>query len=202
MLFNRKKEKTPKIKGKKNKKEVAPKVTLWVVIDNEYPDVPVTFTATHQDAVTALDQYLYLIHYAHFRLWCENHNLPLNHGSSWVEYGHTVINNEWSEGDAPKYSILRVNYDANIVAALFRNHNRCVPMGCPFDTDEELDDYSTYYEEKSKRVERGEDQFSLLEQAMATLFDDLRRQEREAFVKRFNNNNGQPNSKGGTRNDA
>ena len=151
----------------------APKVIMWAVIDNEKPDEPVTFTATRHDAVVALDQYLYLKHYAHFRLWCQVHDCKIDHGPNWVRYSKAVIEGEFREGDAPLYTIIKVDYDPNVIASLLRSYNRCIPMGCPFDTDEELDDYSAYFSDKTTKVHKGEDKFTHIEEALNLLFEDL-----------------------------
>ncbi len=162
-----------KKKTKIDDAKVAPQITMWAVIDNEDPDEPVTFTATRHDAIIALDQYLYLKHYAHFRLWCGLHNLEVDHGTSWSEYARMVINSEILPDQEAPYTIVKIDYEANVIASLLRTHNHCTPLGCPFDTDEELDAYSQYFSAKTERVERGEDKLTPLEEALNLLFSDL-----------------------------
>jgi len=70
------KEKDRKIEKVNMNKEINKKartekpIIMWAIIDNEHPDTPITFTSTRRDALLALDQYLFLKHYKHFRLWC------------------------------------------------------------------------------------------------------------------------------------
>jgi hypothetical protein len=49
-------------------------------------------------------------------------------------------------------------------------------MGCPFDTDDELNGYSNYLADKAERVAAGEEQFTPIEEALDFLFDDLEAQ--------------------------
>ena len=50
-------------------------------------------------------------------------------------------------------------------------------MGCSFDTDEELEGYSQYLDEKASRVERGEDRFTPIEEAIDLLCSDITHQD-------------------------
>ena len=149
-------------------------ITMFVVVDNEDPDTPITFTATRKEAIFALDQYIYLKNYKHFRLWCPIHGYEIDHGPAWREYARTVLHQELT--DTSRYTLVEVKYDPKVIASLLRSCNRCTPMGCPFDTDEELNEYSTYLAQKSERVERGEDQYSPIEEALDLLFEDIEEQ--------------------------
>ena len=173
-------------KTKNKDKDTAPDIVMWAVIDNQRPDDPVTFTATHHDAVIALDQYLYLKHYSHFRLWCSLHNCPVDHGDSWRKYARAVIEPEMENQEEPLYTIIKIDYKANVIASLLRSFNKCIPLGCPFDTEEELNDYSIYFSEKSEKVERGEDTFSPLEEALNLLFEDLDAENAIQYDEKFN----------------
>ena len=144
---------------------------VWAVVDNENPEVPVTFTATHSDAVMALDQYLYLKHYTHFRQWCPLHGLPVDHANSWLRYSEEVIASEYNAGDAPLYTIARITYKPNIIASLLRTYNYCTPLGLPFDTSEEIEEYA-------KRVEDLPDsELSPIEKALDILIEDIKNDE-------------------------
>ena len=200
MLFNKK-------KSKKNTIEAPQKITMWAVIDNEFPDVPITFTATHADAVAALDQYLYLKHYMHFRLWCQVHDRKIDHADNWRAYAEKVIYGELDkqiEEDPSKapYILTEIHYEPNIIASMLRSINHCTPLGCKFDTDEELDEYSMYFSDKAERVERGEDKFTPLEEALNTLFEDLEQEHCDECVDTSCENNPAFEGKGGKRTDA
>ena len=158
----------------KKQQKPLPPIVLWAVIDNENPDVPVTFTATRQEALIALDQYLYLKHYAHFRLWCPLHGYEVDHGEAWATYSKTITQTEYN--GAPLYTIVQIDYEPNVIASLLRSYHNCVPMGCPFDTDEELEDFSAYLAEKSEAVEKGTAKFTPVEEALNLLFEDLEEQ--------------------------
>ena len=172
-------------KNKEKKQEREPLfITMWAIIDTDYPETPVSFTATREDAQIALDQYIYLKHYTHFRLWCENHNLKVDHNENWRNYIHTVMQNEVSQEDladpskAP-YRLEKISYPANVIASLLRSYNHCAPLGCPFDTEEELADYSYYISDKTEKVRRGEDEFTPLEKSLNAIWEDLDQEELE-----------------------
>ena len=166
------------MRKKIKKPKEAPKITLWAVIDREYPETPVTFTATKDDAEFALDQYLYLKHYTHFTLWCDNHNLKVDHAQTWRKYINTVMNDELTEeqrtdpSKAP-YVILQIDYEMNVIASLLRTMNHCTPLGCSFDTEEELDEYAYYYSCKAEQVAQGKATFTPMELMYERLFKEL-----------------------------
>ena len=145
-------------------------VTIWAVFDKENPDEPITFTATPDEAIVALDQYLYLKNYKHFRLWCPLHNLPIDHGNSWREYSKTMPD---LDNASDKYVIAKMDYDPRVIAMVLRVFNNCTPLGCPFDTEEELGAYSEYLSNKSELVAKGEETYTPIEEALDLLFDDL-----------------------------
>lgn len=163
-------KKAVKKAGKKSFKTI----TMWAIIDNDNPDTPVTFTATREDALLALDQYLYLKHYKHFRLWCPIHGYTVDHGAAWVAYSKTAIDAGSEEN--PRYTLARLEYEPNTLASIIRQYYGCIPMGCPFDTDDELNGYSNYLADKAERVLAGEEQFTPIEEALDFLFDDLEAQ--------------------------
>ena len=151
--------------------------TLWAVFDNTIDsDTPITFTTTREEAIIALDQYLYLKNYIHFRMWCNLRDLPINHGSSWSRYSQDILIDELSTDPATNeapYLITRLDYKPNIIASLLRSINNCIPLGCSFDTEEEIEEFSEYLSAKTQSVEAGEDTYTPLEEAMVALFDDL-----------------------------
>lgn len=165
-----KNKKAPKKKAKK----IAP-IIMWAVIDNEYPDDPVTFTATRDEAVMALDQYIYLKNYAHFRRWCPLHDRPIDHAESWAEYCRTVLRDDFLSNDPtkPRYVLAKLDYQPNVIASLLRTMNNCIPMGLPFDTDEEIDAEGDRFSEKVLAVEAGTAVFTPLEEGLKYLFDDM-----------------------------
>ena len=119
----------------------------------------------------ALDQYLYLKHYKHFRLWCPLHGHEVDHSRAWAEYSRTAMNLNAPEG--PLYTVVKIEYDPNTIASLLRHVNACTPLGCAFETPEELDEYSAYLAKKSEAVSNGDAHFTPIEEALDLLFDDL-----------------------------
>lgn len=161
----------PKTKNAAAKSNKKPKVKLpsfipmWAVIDNDYPDDPVTFVSTYDEAIMALDQYLYLKHYTHFRQWCPLHGYKVDHSKAWLAYSKTVLREEYI--GSPLYTIVQINYEPNVIASLLRAYNHCTPMGLPFDTPEEIDEFATRMEELP------ESELTPLEKSLSALFDDI-----------------------------
>lgn len=154
------------------KKRSKKPVVLWAVLDKSIDDEkPITFTATRSEAMYALDQYLYVKHYLHFKQWCNLRGLEVDHAETWASYSQQVLADEYN--GEPLYSIVRIEYEPNVIASLLRFVNNCIPLGCPFDTDEEVEDYANYLAEKTDRVNAGDDKFTPLEEAITALVDDM-----------------------------
>ena len=82
-----------------------------------------------------------------------------------------VIASEYNAGDAPLYTIARITYKPNIIASLLRTYNYCTPLGLPFDTSEEIEEYA-------KRVEDLPDsELSPIEKALDILIEDIKNDE-------------------------
>ena len=111
----------------------------------------------------------------HFRAWCNLRDLPVDHSNSWREYAKTIIHSDYS--GKPYYSIAKVDYSPDIIASLLRFVSHSPIMGCSFDTDEEVEGYSQYLDEKASRVERGEDHFTPIEEAIDLLCSDITHQD-------------------------
>ena len=149
------------------KKPALPPVIMWAIVDNAAPEEPITFTATEEEAMMALDQYLYLKHYSHFRAWCDLRGLQIDHAQNWIAYSKATFNNPDEMPDKPLYAIYKINYEPNVIASLLRSVNHCVPMGLPFDTPEEIDTFA----ERINSVPH--DELTPLEQDLLLLFDDI-----------------------------
>lgn len=161
---------------KKLNQPVAP-ISMYVLVEKSAPDIPITFAATQKDALIAVDQYIYLKHYKYFRAWCTLHGYKVDHTTAWKAYTEQVLNA--APPKEPLYELVIMDYDPQIIASLLRTVNQCTPMGLPFETDEELDDYSSYMAEKMERVEAGEDSLTEIEEALDLLFYDLEEEAQE-----------------------
>ncbi len=150
-------------------------IPFWAVVDNAEPAVPISFTTCREEAIQALDQYLYLKHYKHFRTWCPLHGYDIDHAKAWLEYSRSLAVDTFNDGK-PRYTIIQIDYEPNILASLLRLYHHCTPMGCTFDTDEEFMEQSAYMSEKSLRVEKGEDKFTPIEEALNLLFEDIEKE--------------------------
>ncbi len=164
--------------GKAMKKKVKPSkpMVVWSIVDNEVnPDMPITFTSTKDEAIIALDQYLYLKHYKHFRAWCALRDLKVDHTNNWKEYAKNIIHTD--QKGHPVYVIVKIDYGPDMIASLLRYVSDSPIMGCPFDTEEEIAAYSEYLSDKAIRVERGEDHFTPIEEAIDLFCSDATHQD-------------------------
>ena len=119
---------------------------LWAFFEASDPSKPLYFAATERDINYALDQYLYLKHYDHFRLWCPNHDLPIDHAESWLRYCQEVIYPA-EDPNNPSYVVVQVRYGPQHIAGLMRMINNCTPLCIPLDTDEEHEALCTRLDE-------------------------------------------------------
>lgn len=152
------------------KEKPGPGLNLWAVFETAHPETPITFTSTREEAYLALDQYIYLKHYVHFRSWCELNNTPIDHSLSWKRYSEVALKEELSIPNM--YTVMKVSYSAAILASLLRSVNNCIPMGCPFDTDEELEDFANNFATKTQEVDAGRATFTPLEEGLVAFLDD------------------------------
>ena len=161
-----------KIDQKALKEKASQGIHLWAVAETAHPEVPITFTATKEQAYIAIDQHIYLKHYKHYRLWCNQRDLPIDHSESWKKYCSDVLAEELI-ASASTYTVIKVHYSASIIASLLRAMNNCIPMGCPFDTEEEIRDFSDYLDHKLDLVEDGADHLTEIEEGLVALLDDV-----------------------------
>ena len=165
---NKKKDNAPKKASIDDliKEETQP-VFLWALYENTNPNKPLTFTTSYAKICEAFDQYSYVKHYEHFRQWCFLHNIPVDHKESWMRYNKEVITTNFSPTNGPEYTIARVDYDPDVIAALLRSVNECEPFGNPFETADE-------HERIAERLtSTPEEELTPIEKGLKLLFDDI-----------------------------
>lgn len=114
------------------------RVSFWVVQDKENLNHFYTFTNTYDQASEyLLKLYIYKDKYEHFISWCDFHKKEKNKTESMIEYIQALGVNLFD-----RYNILKVDYTLDNLASLFRIYNNCVPLGCYFETDLEVQTYS------------------------------------------------------------
>lgn len=108
---------------------------------------PIAFTATREEALQAIDQFVFYKHFAHFKHWCPLHNLPINRGSSWDVYCDNVLAEQCSVTDTGgDYIIVEYHYTRQDIASILRMFTLCTPLAVGYEFEEEY----TYYEEMTK----------------------------------------------------
>lgn len=173
-MFGKQKNKLNKNKKKNNNNSVdelisvqtAP-VSVWALYDNNEPDKPLTFAVSYEQIYSALDQLLYLKSYPHFRQWCALHDIPVNHRESWARYSKEVISNGFNPNDGAAYTIARVDYQPEVIAAMIRSLHHCEPFGNSFESREEEERIGT------RLAETPEEELTPIEKNLLLLFEDI-----------------------------
>lgn len=107
-------------------------VNLYMVVDKEDANKIYTIVATEKDVVEYIDTMLYIMNYPHFKMWCDN-QFKQECEESWREYKSSM------ELDATEpFSVLKMTLDTQHVAAIYRTIQDCVPVGCSYETDAEI----------------------------------------------------------------
>lgn len=163
----KKKNDSPKALDMKEliKTETQP-VFVWALYSNEEPNRPLTFATSYKQIYAALDQLLYVKHYAHFRQWCSLRDIPVNHRESWARYSKEVISDGFEDSEA-LYTIARVDYEPEVIAAMLRSVNQCEPFGNPFETAEETERIA------ERLASVSEEELTPMEKGLMLLFDDI-----------------------------
>lgn len=140
---------------------------VWALYDNKEPTKPLTFATSYNQIYAALDQLLYVKHYSHFRQWCSLRDIPVNHRESWARYSKEVISNGFDLDNGAVYTIARVDYEPEAIAAILRSVNQCEPFGNSFETKEE-------HERIAERLtSTPEEELTPVEKGLMLLFDDI-----------------------------
>ena len=142
-------------------------VYVWALYDNNEPDKPLTFATSYEQIYSALDQLLYLKNYPHFRQWCALHDIPVNHRESWARYSKEVMNKGFDPSDGAAYTIARVDYSPDVVAATIRSLNHCEPFGNSFETIEENERIA------DRLVSVPKEELTPIEKNLLLLFEDI-----------------------------
>lgn len=164
----KKKNDNPKALNMKEliKTETQP-VFVWALYDNKEPSKPLTFATSYNQIYAALDQLLYVKHYSHFRQWCSLRDIPVNHRESWARYSKEVISNGFDLDGGAVYTIARVDYEPEVIAAMLRSINQCEPFGNPFETKEETERIA------ERLTSTPEEELTPVEKGLMLLFDDI-----------------------------
>lgn len=164
----KKKNDNPKALNMKEliKTETQP-VFVWALYDNKEPSKPLTFATSYNQIYAALDQLLYVKHYSHFRQWCSLRDIPINHRESWARYSKEVISNGFDLDNGAVYTIARVDYEPEVIAAMLRSVNQCEPFGNSFETAEETERIA------ERLASLPEEELTPVEKGLMLLFDDI-----------------------------
>lgn len=110
-------------------------ITLYMVfkVDSSYTNV-LTITDNKKDCDKYISRLLLIDNGEHFFSWCNLRNLEHNE-ESWMKYLRTV------GVDCSNYKIRKMKYKTKDIATLLRLYNKCIPLGCDYDTDEEIENF-------------------------------------------------------------
>ena len=107
------------------------KITLYIVVNADFAKTNAriyTITTKKSQCEKYINTLLMLENKDHYASWCELRHLDVNKDSSWEKYKFNCLKE-------PKYRIMRTKHTAENVAIIFRMFNKCIPLGCGFETD-------------------------------------------------------------------
>ncbi|MCF0225578.1 MAG: hypothetical protein HUK20_15025 [Fibrobacter sp.] len=137
-------------------------IVVFALSSEETPDSPFTFAASPTQVYAATNQYLYLKHYPHFKLWCNLRNLSPQDADAWKNYFTTL---DFSD-PANRVIVLETHYTLADFASFLRIASHCMPLGLTHESALEL---SSYIQQMSKDTPLND-----LEKAMVDLGEDLK----------------------------
>lgn len=96
-------------------------------------------------------------HKEHYIAWLKNHNL-IDNSESRNKYLSLLVADQ--DPSITNISIRQQTYSSEVVAAVFRMFNKCAPVGCSYEIEQEKEYYSmlvedalNYFNEQQKIVE-------------------------------------------------
>lgn len=92
-----------------------------------------TITSSKKDCSKYITRKLMMENFPHFSAWCALHGVSADE-TGWDRYVDAGI---VPEEDFGKYSILRLAYGRDDLAHLMRVLNKCLPLGCDYERDDE-----------------------------------------------------------------
>lgn len=88
-----------------------------------------------------------LDHAPHYVSWCELNNKNKNSLDTRLDYALNILN---LKEEKQKYSVIKMRYPLPVIMIMLRLLNRCVPIGCSFDSKVEINALQKTLEEAKK----------------------------------------------------
>lgn len=127
---------------------------IYGVFKRSAPDMPISFSFSHDEALYIANFTLYLHHYEHFKLWCHFRNFSdySFDSQSWAQYLTDSVFSDTKFIDPEDDLIIKeLRYGLDDFASFMRMFARCKPLDLPHDRP---DEYETYIIESNLTVDR------------------------------------------------
>lgn len=106
-----------------------------------------TLTTSVKECEEYLNHYLIAKHKNHFLSWCKLHNKDDQEENSWYDYQDTVLN----EDELSQFHIEEFKYSKDDLVVFLRMLNGCIPCGCSFEREAEVQYFYDNLDEESKK---------------------------------------------------
>ena len=98
-----------------------------------------TLTTSVNDAMEYAESMIQLDHFEHYSKWCDLRNLDMNDLNTWNTYYDNCVNDE----EKMDYAITKISYSGKYVASMLRMFANCIPLGCSYENEAELEKYKS-----------------------------------------------------------
>lgn len=116
-----------------------------------------TLTTSVEDAIEYAESMIQLEHFEHYSSWCKSRNLDLNDLAAWDIYYADCVD----EQEKFDYIITRVSYTGSYVASMLRMFANCIPLGCSYESDAEIEKYKSEVDTQEQMLKL-QDAYNLL----------------------------------------
>ena len=115
------------------------KFEFYLVCEADNDESIVCVCSTVKEIGEFINSKILVDHFDHYKRWCELKNIDFNDITSKRSYLINYFNNS-SEETLDKYSyiIKKINYDKATVAAVLRILHGYIPLGCSYESPEEV----------------------------------------------------------------
>ena len=135
------------------------KFKFYLVCEADNDESIVCVCSTVNEIGEFINSKILVDHFDHYKSWCELKNIDFNDITSKRTYLINYFNNSSEETlDKYNYIIKKINYDKNTVAAVLRILHGYVPLGCSYETPEEVQTELDIVAEREKLGLTGEEE--------------------------------------------
>lgn len=125
-------------------------IAVYGVFHTSAPYKPLYFSATHTEALLAVEKLIFLRHLPHFKLWCSVHTDVSTHqdllhpstaSPAWKEYLNTAFDANDLDSYDNNYKIVEIKYSKQNLTSFLRLFSHVDPLNLSNETPEECECY-------------------------------------------------------------